>query len=201
MVPPSQKRPRRKPLTQEEVSHFIALRKRRELIKLHIFKASKLYKVQNLFNILCFFLYWELILCFFGPSRLALHHAVKAVPTFGEKVNVLGKPIVDELDLYEQGNPMSYKLVIDDYIPVPPKKLDFLVGRDYIIGKELKAKYLGERESPYYRLFAASPVLFLSVFVLLISTAAYSLNLNQNSYSLMALSVLNLLTLLGILCL
>lgn len=199
MAPHPHKRPRRTPLTPEEVSHFIALKKRRELIKLHIFKSTRLYKFQNLFNILCFFIYWELILCFFGPCRYHDHRSVSTLATYGQRTNSLGKPVVDEIEITDAVNNKSYKLEIDDFIPLPPKKIAFRVGSDFLLSKELKASYNGSEQN--YRLFAASPVLFLSLFVLLISTMAFSLNLNQNSYSLMALTVLNFLTLLGIICL
>ena len=57
------KRPRRIPLTAEEVGNVIAYKKRREIIILQKLKSSRIYKFQNLCNVVCFFIYCEFSFC------------------------------------------------------------------------------------------------------------------------------------------
>jgi hypothetical protein len=198
MGPENKKRPRRTPLSSEEVANFIALRKRRELIKLQKFKKSLSYKILNSFNIVCFFIYFELLFCFLGPCNYSLHYASRIEPKYGDSFQKDGRPIVAEIDVYGVSGE-KYNFVVEEFIKVPTGVTKFLVGKDYLLGKDLKGRL--EYMPGSYRLFSASPIIFLSLFVLVISSFAFYYNLNENAYSLMSLTVLNSINIFGILLL
>lgn len=190
------RRPRRIPRTPEEVSNFIAYRKTKQLLALQKFKRSVTYKVMNVFNITCIFVYFELLFCFFGPCHYQKHYTYNVIASRGERMSEQGKGIVSEIDLYGV-NGRVYKLMVNDFIEVPDRKTTFLVGKDFLLQKELKAVI--QTSDTAYRLFSASSVLFLSVFVSFICFAGYHFNLNENAYSLYGLTTLNILNMIGIL--
>jgi hypothetical protein len=190
------KRPRRIPLTSEEVSHFVKLRKRRELVELIKFKRTRTFKFLNSWNVLSIFIYLELIFCYFGPCHYQTHYSYQVNAHMGNKHAENGKTIISDIDIYALDG-VIYNLVIDDFIQVPPKFSSFKVGKDFILQKKLKAVLSSSSKS--YRIFSASPVLFLSVFLSIICFAAYHFNLNENLFSLWGLFSLNSLTLLAIL--
>lgn len=190
------KRPRRTPLTPEEVSNFIAYRKTKQLLALQKFKSSSTYKVLNVFNITCIFIYFELLFCFFGPCHYQKHYTYSVLASRGKSLSDQGKTIISEIDLYGV-NRRVYKLIVNDFIEVPERRTSFLVGKDFLLQKELKAVVLTSDTA--YRLFSASSALFLSVFVSFICFAGYHFNLNENAYSLYGLTSLNVLNMFGIL--
>jgi len=197
MSPEPRKRPRRIPYSREEVANIIAFKKRKEQITLIAFKKTRAYKYQNLFNITCFFIYWEVLFCLFGPASYTTHYSFKVTPDYGGRYNSLGKPSIAELDFFGVDG-KSYKFVVDEFIDVPDNNSSFLVASDFLLGKELKGSF-GNSDNTY-KLFSANPILLLIFIALVTSSFGYYYNLNQNSYSLMSLTVLNALTLLGLLC-
>jgi hypothetical protein len=80
---------------------------------------------------------------------------------------------------------------------VPHNKGEFEIGRDYLLSKSLKGSFSGSEND--YRLFAASPILLLSIFTSVITLIAIGYNLNENEYSLSGLSIVNSMTLLCVL--
>ena len=198
MAPENTRRAKRTPLTQEEVAEIIALKKRQEHYRLHRFKKTRFYKIFNVFNIACIFVYLELIFCFYGPCIYRSYEAEKVQVNYGNYYNELGEPIVSDL-VIEASNGTEYNLLIRDFIEVPRAGSLFYIGEDFLLRKELKGVF--DDEKVYYRLFAASPALFLSVLVLFATFIAFLYNLNENAYSLSAVSVLNGLTIIGIVCL
>jgi hypothetical protein len=189
------KRPRRIPYTPKEVANIIAVKKRRELIKLQTFTASLTYKIQNSFNIICFFMYWEIIFCFFGPANYTRHYSYGIETKYGQRYDLKAKPVISEIE-FKALNGKTYTYIIDDFISIPPKFAQLSIGSDFLLNKELKGQFNTNKTD--YRLFAASPLMLIIILAILTSSLAYTYNLNQNAYSLMAITVLNSMCLLGI---
>lgn len=198
MTRETNRRPRRVPRTSEEISQFIALRKRREYQALLKLKATRTFKWLNIFNIVCFFVYIELIFCYFGPCHYQTHYTYNIAAHMGNEHKANGKTIITDMDVYSLDGE-TYSLVINDFIEVPPKLTQIKIGKDYILQKKIKAVLAGSTKS--YRIFSASPILFLSVFLSCVCFAAYHFNLNENSITLLGLCSLNALTILFFLCL
>ena len=83
------KRPRRNPLTSEEVSQIIAHRQKRELVALHKLKKSRAFKVLNIFHILCMFIYLEVVFCYFGPCHYQRHYSYSSLAHYGGRALVM----------------------------------------------------------------------------------------------------------------
>jgi hypothetical protein len=197
MQPEGPKR-RRNPLSAEEVANIIAHKKSRELRKIEKFKSGRDYKIQNIFNVFCCCVYLELLFCFYGPANYITHYSLNVMARYGEDQRSDGRPIVSDIKI-TCVNGSKFTFMISDFIPIPSRWTSFRIGRDFLLQKELKG-ILEVSEKPY-RIFSASSLLFLSALVLFVSFGAYFYNLNENAYSLMALTVLNALTMLGILLL
>jgi hypothetical protein len=189
-------RPRRIPLTPEEVAQVIALRKKRQQAILRKLKRSRSYKFQNYFIVGCIFIYLEILLCYFGPCHYQVHQAVNIAPRYGVGYTRAGGAIISTLDVTDTSGKV-YRLVVNDFVRLPAKNTGFIVGKDFLLQKELKAGFMNSENS--YRLFAASPVLLLCFLASFISFFGYIMNLNEEAYSLSGLSVLNILALLAVL--
>lgn len=190
------KRPPRIPLTPEEVANLITIKRSREFKKLLKFKKSFTYKFLNIFNVFCFFIYWELLFCFLGPCNYQTHFSQYLSVKLGDKVGADGKKIVTEIKI-KGVNGQDYKIAVNDFIERPTQKISFQVGKDYLLQKELKVRLQNSDKS--YRLIDASPILFLSCFAIFILIICFSYNLNENVYSLRAASLLNLITIIAFL--
>lgn len=190
------KRPRRIPLTPEEVSGFIAYRKRREQVKLQKLKRTWSFKFLNVFNIVCIFIYLELLFCYLGPCDYRKHYSFNTIANYGDRFEKDGSPIVADIDVFGVSGKV-YKFIVEDFVKPPPRRTTFMIGKDYLLRKDLKGSITGLEGS--YRVFSASPILFLSSFISFICFMGFVYNLNENEYSLSGLSILNVLTLLGIL--
>jgi hypothetical protein len=179
------------------VAEIVALKKRQAHFKLHKFKQTRFYRLLNIFNVICFFIYLEILFCFVGPCRYEAHQASSVEAGFGQVYNADGSPIVTNIDVRTaEGD--KYVFVVHDFIEVPPQNTGFYVGSDFLLRKELKGFF--EDEELSYRIFAASPVLFLCSLVMVAGFLAFVYNLNQNAYSLSAISVLNGLTVFAVIC-
>jgi hypothetical protein len=189
-------RPRRIPLTSEEVSNFIAYRKKREQIDLQKLKRTRVFKLLNIFNIVCIFIYLEILFCYFGHCDYQKHYSANTIANFGDRFQKNGKPVTADIDVVGV-NGRIYKFIVEDFIETPPKRVRFIIGKDYLLRKDLKGSIEGLDGS--YRLFSASPILFLSSFISIICFMGFVYNLNENAYSLSGLTTLNALTMFGIL--
>jgi hypothetical protein len=193
MAPEQNKRPRRVPLSPEEVATVIAFKKNRDHRKLLQLKNSLSYKFQNTFNIICFFIFCELVFCYNGPCHYQKHYSENVMALHGQEYKSDGTPIVSEVDLIcVHGK--TYKFLVNDYIEVPPKRTAFYVGMDYLLQKDLKGSFAGSDAT--YRIFSASPILFLSTFTSIIILIGIGYNLNENEYSLFGLNIISGMTLL-----
>lgn len=192
----SRKRPPRVPLSQEEVAQLIAYKKLREARRLARFRRSPAYKLFNLFNIACFFAYWEVIFCFLGPCNYQTHYALSVRSHHDDEQNAQGKRITRALDI-KGANGRAYEFVINGFIETPERYSEFSVGSDFLLRKELKGM-IDDSGQTYY-LHAAGSLLFLSVLLIVISITSFLYNLNEQAYSLNAITALNALLLTGML--
>ncbi|MDX2174306.1 MAG: hypothetical protein SFY56_14490 [Bacteroidota bacterium] len=190
------KRPPRNPLSPEEVADFITVKRLREQLKLQRFKKTKRFKYLNVFNIVCFFIYCELLICFFSPCHYRTHFSKKVVVEYGHELNNYNQLKIAHLKITDV-NDNFYQFIVNDFIEVPETYSSFSVGKDFILQKELKGTFLGSNN--YYRIQRAEPFLFLSGFLGILLCIIFSYNLNQTESSLNAISVINGLTLLGFL--
>lgn len=189
------KRPRRVHLTSEEVSSFIAYRKRRERLALQNLKKTHSFKLLNIFNVACIFIYCELLFCYFGPSNHQRHYSVNTIAEYGNGLHKGNQADIKGVQVFGV-NGKEYKFIVNDFIEVPAKKICFLTGKDFLLQKDLKGWF--DYPGKSYRLFSASPILFLCLFISLVSFIVFFYNLNENAYSLCGITVLNALTILGI---
>ncbi len=187
------KRSRRVPLSSEEVATVIAFKRRKEKLKLIRLKQSLTYKLLNIFNTICFFIFCELIFCYLGPCNFKTYDTESVAALLGQEFKGDGTPIVAEIDM-KSTEGKTYKFVVNDYVKVPVRSSTFEVGSDYLLRKDIKGSFEGSERT--YRIFAASPILFLSIFTSIIMLAAMAYNLNENEYSLIGLSIISLMTLL-----
>lgn len=191
------RRHRRHPLTPEEVAEIVALKERRAHIRLHRFKRTRIYKMLNIFSVLCFFVYCELLICFFGPCRFERHVAMQVQPNYGNVFNEQGAQIVDDIEIIGE-NSRKYIFVTKDFIAIPAQGTEFFVGEDYLLRREMKGVFDDAERT--YRLFRASPIIFLSLLALAACVLGFLNNLNEHPYSLTGIAVVNALALLAILC-
>jgi hypothetical protein len=191
------RRQRRPSMTPEELARLIEYRRRLEKIKLARLKDSAGYRIGNVFNILCAFVYLEIIFCFLGPAAYTRHFTSSITPHFGQDP-LSQKPVISDVEITASDGEY-YTLILNENISLPPVGGSFIIGKDYLLRKELKARF--EKGLREYRLLHASPAIFLSILVLIISCVSFFYNLNENAYSLMALTVLNVLNVTGILLL
>jgi hypothetical protein len=187
----AKKRPPRIPKTPEEVAEIVLLKRLREYKKLELFKKSLFYKVFNIFCVACFFIYCELIICFLGPCHYTKHFSKNIAAEYNREI-VNGERMVSSLRVIDVSG-KQYKLIVEEFIDVPEKISAFMVGKDFLLQKEIKAT-VSTSDNPY-RIQKASPILFLSFFVGIFSFIFFSYNLNQNPHSLRAISVMNAITL------
>src|SRR4249919_1735470 len=134
------RRPRRNPLTAEEVAEIIALKKRRAHFRLHRFKRTRAYKFFNIFNIACFFIYLELLICFYGPCLYTEHQSRKIMVGYSEKFDEAGKQKVSDIEIETEPGE-KYRFVVNESREIPPDDVIFYTGEDYLLRKELKGVF------------------------------------------------------------
>jgi hypothetical protein len=189
-------RPQRIPPDQEEIARRVALREYLKVKKLKSFKASKTYRILNLLNVCCFFVYWELILCFFGPCLYREVEPEFMQIKFGNKTDERGYRFIKEINLVWYGSKTD-KVIVEDYLQAMPNEtMAIQAGKDFILQKDLKVR-LGEG-SGAYRLAHSSPLLFLCAFLIIATAIAYHFNLNQSPVVLQGISILNLCVIVAV---
>lgn len=196
MAHEEKKRHQRIPLTPEEVAHLVALRNRVAAKKLAAFKHTSFYRFCNVFNICCFFVYWELIFCFIGPCHYQTHYSKNMRVKRGYAMNESRRYVVSEVTVIGVNNE-EYKMAVNDFIEPPRRQSAYQIGKDYILQKELKG--ILETSGDSYRLLGASPLIFLSVFLIIICFSSFVYNLNEHPHSLRAVSILNAITIIAFL--
>jgi hypothetical protein len=195
MIRDGKRRPPRIPKTPEEVAELVFLKKLREHKRIESFKKTLYYKAFNLFCVICFFIYCELIICFLGPCHYEDHYSKQVGVDYGHEA-VEGHRMISLLKIVDR-NGQFYEFVINEFIEPPPQVAVFAVGKDFLLQKEIKGTV--STSEHIYRIRRASPILFLSFFVGIFSIIFFSYNLNQNPHSLRAITVINAITIFGFL--
>ncbi|MCU0360039.1 MAG: hypothetical protein MUF75_04860 [Bacteroidia bacterium] len=189
-------RPHRVPPDQEEIARRVALREYLKVKKLQAFKSSNTYRFLNILNVACFFVYWELILCFFGPCHYREVEPEYMQIKFGNKTDARGFRFIKEINLVWYGGKID-KAIVEDYVRVvTDETMEIHAGRDFILQKDLKVR-LGD-ETVNYRLAHSSPLLFLCAFLILATAIAYNFNFNQTPIVLQGISILNLCVIVAV---
>ncbi len=196
-APEQHKRPRRNPLSREEVEAIIEFKKRKEQIHLYLLKKTVSYKVRNLFLIICFFIFCEVLICFFGPARHRAHYTQSVSATYNLVYDGQNKQQVNHVEaVCVDGE--HFRLMVNEFIKVPNQFSRIDVYSDFLMNCQLKASI---QEVPgTFPLFRASPVILLSVFCSFILLLGIHHNLNQQDYTLWGLTVVCGMTVLYLIC-
>lgn len=192
MVASGNKRPPRQPLTPEEVKDLVKLKQLRQLVKTEKFKTTKKYKYLNVFNIICIVIYTEMIFSFLSAGFYSPHYIKTLTPYYDDKI-IADKRVLNSLAIRTVDD-VIYEFSIRDTCTLPPLYSKFNVGKDWLFQKDIKIKLEG-KEKEYY-ISRSFPLLFISLLLGIVSFVLYGYNLNQNSYSLNAISTINSLSLL-----
>ena len=196
-APEQNKRPRRRTLTREEVQAVIAFKQRKENIQLHKLKGTLSYKLRNVFLIISFFIFSEVLICFFGPCKHRLHYTMRVAGTYAAHFEKGKGQLLSQIEAICVDGTM-FQLQVDDFKKTPPKYTTLDVGSDFLLNCELKASIAGVEGS--FRLFRANPVLLLCCFSSVMLVFGIYHNFNHNDYALWGLTVICGMTLLYLLC-
>ncbi len=190
------RRPHRTPPDPEELARRLARREQLRIYKLQIFKSSLTFKVFNLLNVCCFFIYWELIFCFWGICHFKEIVPERMETKYRAKTDSRGFKYIREINLlWYQGK--NDKIIVEDFVPVhDSQKLRIRTGKDFILQKDLKVK-LGDGNKTY-RLHHASPLMFLCILLILVNSVVYGFNMNELPVVLQGSSLMNLLVIVAI---
>jgi hypothetical protein len=190
----TRKRPPRVALTAEQVAQLLAFKKHKEIASINRFKKTTTFKCLNIFFVIAFGIYVELIVCYVGPCNYTIYEVKEVNAKYNGVLNSKYESQIGTLSIVDTQNKLT-TLVIDDFIDLPESGSQFRIGKDYIYQKEVKAEIQGYNSS--YRIQRFSPVLFLSSFICLLTVILFVYNLNQNPYSLRAISLINAIVLLA----
>lgn len=186
----SKKAPR-VPLSSEQIKEIIAYKRQKQLLGIEKLKKTKRYKILNVFNILSVMVYCEIIFCMYGPATYEVKTCVRAnADAYGEIIN--GKRSIDFMTVIDE-NEKRYKFYVGDYIQIPKRNSQFYIGKDYLLRKEIKVMISSSTSE--YRLWRITPLIFLGVFVTIITMLVFFNNMNMINYSLIAVSLMNALNL------
>lgn len=187
----------RTPPDEEEIARRLTRRDALRSKRIQAFKRGKGFKILNGLSLICCFMMWELVFCFFGPCYYREVVPDRIQMKLGSGVDKRAYPFIKEIKVSWFGGKHNV-VVVNAHLPFsatnPP---DLLVGRDYLMHKELKVK-LGQVNLPF-RLESASPQIFLSLFFILVTAIGYFFNLNLQPVPLTGLCIMNILGFLAIL--
>ncbi len=188
------KREPRISLSPEQVAQLKKIKRNKEVKAITNFKKTIGYKWLNIICILSFVIYIEFILCYIGPCNYSVFEINNVNINYSGKINSKQQPQISTLNVTDRQNNIT-TLVIDDFIEIPEVGSKFNIGKDFIFGKPIKANIQGYDTS--FRIQRFSPILFLSCFLSVLCIILYSYNLNHQSYSLIALSLINSIAVLA----
>jgi hypothetical protein len=197
MVQETNKRPPRIPLTPDEVKDFIRLKKHKERVKIERFKQTKTYKVFNAFNIICVIIYTEIIFAFLGSCNFTTHYIKSNNVYYGAEIKG-GKRIYSSA-VFITVNDKEYEVGIHDTCALPPNYSGLLVGKDWLLKKEIKVRFKKGGKDFYIK--RSFPLLFISILWGIVTFVLFGYNMNQNNYSLHVITFVNLITMLSFLLL
>lgn len=181
------KKSNRVPLSSEQIKEIIAYKKHKQLLGIEKLKKTKKYKILNVFNILAVVVYCEIIFCMFGPATYETKTCIRSnADSYGKVLK--GKRTIDFMTVVDEDN-KRYKFYVGDYIQLPKPNSLFYVGKDYLLRKEIKV--MVSSSTSEYRLWRITPLIFMGVFVTVITMLVFFNNMNMVNYSLIAVSWLN----------
>lgn len=181
----------RVPLTSDQIKEIIAFKRLKHYKQVQKLKGTRRYKVLNVFNIISILVYCELIFCMFGPAIYTPHKVTKAnADEYGKFVDK--KRVVSFMSVWDE-NDTRYKFYVGESIQTPLPNSVFYVGKDFLLQKEIKV--MVHTSLSEYRLWRVVPLIFLGIFVSIITLLVYMQNMNMVNYSLIAISVLNAINL------
>lgn len=195
MVSETNKRPPRQPLSPEEVMDMIKLKKLRQYHKTEKFKKTKSYKYLNLFNIVCIVVYTEIIFSFLSSCNYRTMYIETVTPYYGEDI-VAGKRVVSSA-VFKTVYGNEYDVGIRDTCTMPLPYTPLLVGRDWILQKDIKVKF--DAYSKEFFIKRSFPLLFISILLGIVTFVLFGYNLNQNPYSLNVISFINSISIIAFL--
>jgi hypothetical protein len=182
----------RVPLTSEQIREVIAFKRLKKFREVEKFKKTKKYKVLNIFNILCVAVYCEMIFCMYGPAIYETAICSKAsVADYGAIVD--NKRTINFMTVWDQQG-KSYKFYVGEYIQLPKPNSVFYIGKDFLLRKEIKVMIC--TSACDYRIWRTTPLVFLGIFISVITFLVFANNMNMINYSLIAISWLNGINLL-----
>lgn len=187
------KRPPRTPLSQEEVLQIIYRKKLRQQQALERFKKTRTYKSLNALNCICIIIYTEIIFCFFGPC-LYQGHYIRTLDAYYTK-QILGNKRICGSALVGSYSNCIYDVSLQDTLTLPKPNSRFIVGREWILQKEMKARF--DTVPKYFYITRSFPLLLVSVLMGMVTFVLFGYNLNQNRYSLQVMSFINSFTILA----
>jgi hypothetical protein len=183
----------RVPLSSEQLKEVIIFKHNKQVKAIEKLKKTWHYKILNIFNIICVFVYCEMIFCMYGP---ALYHPLVCTKANVDEFNRGTGSQKDEvtfLSVWDQYD-NRYQLYVADTIQKPQPNSTFYVGEDFLLRKEVKA--MVNTSQAEYRLWRVIPLVFLGISITLITFLAFTYHMNMVNYSLIAVSVMNALNLM-----
>ncbi len=192
-----QQRRTRRALTREEIARLLEIKRYKEQQKRLKFKKTGTYKWLNVFVLLCVFVLAEVLMVYVGPVRYEADTIEHTYANYGSHWWD-SKPVISSVEI-QTHNHGTIELVTQTMVRVPEKGETVYIGYDYLLSKPIKGSW--DLSGQTYRLFRASPILLIAALCLLITFTGYFNHLNEMPYSLNGLALLNLMTLLGVICL
>ncbi len=197
MVEPIPKRPPRQPLSPEEVSEIIRIKKYRHKKAIERFKQTKTFKWLNVFNVVCILIYSELLFSFMGQCNYGTHYLTSVKVYYGEKIKG-GKKIFSSAVINGVSG-KTYEISVQDTCSSIARSLTFkslsafYVGKDWLLQKDIKIQLEGSLKVFFIK--RSSPLLFISILLGIVTFVLFGYNLNEVRYSLKVISFINSLAL------
>lgn len=197
MVSQGNKRPPRQPLSAEEVREMVQLKKLRQYFKIEKFKKTRNYKILNTLNIAYMILFTEIIVSFLGSANSSVQ-ILESVKVYYGKEIIDGKRIISSAE-FKTTEGALYDVGINDVCEMPKAKQEIVVGRDWLLRKDVKVKI--ETSQKDFFVIKSFPLLFISILMGVVTCVLFAYNLNQNPYSLNVISFVNSLGVIAFLLL
>lgn len=181
------KRKPRIPLSKEELFYVKEIKKLKELKRIADFKATTFYKVLNRTNIvfagfLSYCVLSVLTCCYWESSVISKVHC-----SYGDYNSLYNKRTIDEIEITTtSGDFVTIKT--DDLFQIPQENELFYLGKDFIFGKIIKAKFAFDDRS-FWQIYTY-PAFTVTIFALCMGFFVYKVNKH--------LSINGLLTVFGL---
>ena len=197
MISNGNKRQARQALSPDEVRELLLLKKLRQNFIIEKFKKSRWFKLLNTINIIYMTIFTEIIFSFLGPVNYYTYYIENVKVYYGEEI-INGKRIVGRAE-FKTMNGKDYEVSVNDHCEIPKIGEKILVGRDWLLQKNIKVNF--ESTPKAYFIRRSFPLLFISLLSGILTCVLFAYNLNQNAYSLNALSFINSLSVFAFLLL